>query len=100
MDLDVEVWDELDGVDAEKMEGAKDALSALRCLELLLDAERPVKPLREPRTRSASLWHDLYSRMRPEEFRRTFRLPRSLFDSIAEDLRPQIQARFVRRSLP
>ena len=46
MDLDVEVWDELDGVDAEKMEGAKDALSALRCLELLLDAERPVKPLR------------------------------------------------------
>jgi hypothetical protein len=43
-----------------------------------------------PRTRGPSQWGSLYSHMRPDEFRRHFRLPRPLFDEIVEELRPSL----------
>ena len=42
-------------------------------------------PRAVPRTRVQSRFKSFYCTLRPEEFRRTFRLPRPLFDTIVED---------------
>jgi hypothetical protein len=46
--------------------------------------------LKEDRTRQESRFHHFYAHMRDEEFRRTFRLPRPLFDEVVDALRPEL----------
>lgn len=41
---------------------------------------------KDDRTRGPSLWQALYSRMRPKEFRKRFRIPRGLFDIMLHEL--------------
>jgi hypothetical protein len=60
-------------------------LTALMCLLLAT--------IKEPRTRQESRFHHFYARMRDDEFRRTFRTPRALFDSLVDVLRPELEYR-------
>ena len=48
---------------------------------------------RQQRTQQPSRFHEFYSRMRDDEFRQTFRVPRPLFDTIVADLRPHLESR-------
>jgi hypothetical protein len=48
------------------------------------------QPPKQPRTRQESRFHHFYSRMKNDEFRAAFRVPRPLFDTIVELLRPHL----------
>jgi hypothetical protein len=49
-----------------------------------------LRPIKQPRTRQASRFDEFYSRMRDDEFRATFRVPRPLFNVIVEDMRESL----------
>ena len=58
------------------------AVSYMTLLCILLLIRR-----KEPRTRQLSRFDEFYSRMRDDEFRATFRVPRPLFNVIVDDMR-------------
>lgn len=68
-----------------------DALTTMgvkaNCLVMSLLCLLVVIKHKEPRTRQPSRFDEFYSRMRDDEFRATFRVPRPLFNVIVEDMR-------------
>jgi hypothetical protein len=100
-DAEEELWGTDEGAVID--EGGSDLLEQLRLLidtcvafsGALVDAIGVdlLIPRAVPRTRVESRFKSFYCNLRPEEFRRTFRLPRPLFDTIVEDLRPNLEYR-------
>ena len=76
-----------------------DALTTMgvkaNCLVMSLLCLLVVIKHKEPRTRQPSRFDEFYSRMRDDEFRATFRVPRPLFNVFVEDMRADLTYKYV-----
>ena len=80
--------------DGLAMDGGDVPLSVRVALAgLLLCVASAASAFKQRRMQQPSRFHEFYSRMRDDEFRQTFRVPRPLFDVIVADLRPHLEYR-------